>query len=470
MGRNTSRGGGERRAGRGQGGGPARWRGRLFLGLLVVGGGAFGGDTPPVGDPPPEPVTLRVQGAEVRDLLQLLGEQGRRNVVVHDAVSGRMSLNLEAVPWAQALSLILDAHGLTWRERDGSLFIAPEEVVRERESRRLAAEREYAAELPRVRATLPLHYADAEAVAPLLDAEAGGLLSPDAAVAVDARTNRLLLRDTAPNIDAVRELLAEIDVPARQVMIEARIVIARHGVNEELGARFGVSRLSGGGSTAVSGTLAGTDGLLTGETPGSAELGQRLAVDLPTAAPAGQLAVAVLDGSTLLDMELSALQAEGRSRTLSNPRILTASQHEARIEQGVQVPYQQSAGDGATSVAFKRAVLSLGVLPRITPEEDIVMELQVNKDSVGDIYEGVPSIDTRELRTRTRVADGETVVLGGIHENQQNHRQSRVPWLSRIPLLGRLFRHTAESRHHSELLIFITPRLVTSEGPAAAQP
>ncbi|MFO8154803.1 MAG: type IV pilus secretin PilQ [Pseudomonadota bacterium] len=438
--------------------------------LLLCDGTAAAVESIPVGEPPPEPVTLSIQGAEVRELLQILGEQGGRDLVVHDAVSGRMSLNLEEVPWAQALSLILDAHGLAWREREGSLFIAPEEVIHERESRRRTAAREREAERPRVRATLPLHYADAETVAPLLDAEAGGLLSADAAVAVDTRTNRLLLRDTAPNIAAVRELLATIDVPARQVMIEARIVIARHGVNEELGARFGVSRLSEDGAGAVSGSLGGAGAILRDGAVGAAELSQRLAVDLPVAEPSGQLAVAVLDGGTLLDMELSALQAEGRSRILSNPRILTASQHEASIEQGVQVPYQQSAGDGATSVAFKRAVLRLDVRPRITPEEDIIMELRVNKDSVGDIIEGVPSIDTRELRTRTRVADGETVVLGGIHENQQSRRRTRVPLLGRIPLLGRLFRHSAESHRRSELLIFITPRLVAPEEAAASRP
>ena len=436
--------------------------------LLVLYGGAVVADAPPVplavadGEADDDiPVDLTVRGAEVRDLLHLLGEQRRRNVVIHEEVGGRISLNLEQVPWHRAVTLILESHGLAMRDWGGVLFIAPEAILQERAQQRLRAAREREKQEPLYQVALPVHYASAEELVPLLDHAEGGLLSERAAVVVDPRTNQLLVRETREGIDALRGLLETLDVPARQVMIEARIVVARKGVNEELGARFGVSRH--GERRRVSGSLAGIDAM-AGD--GGSEAVQRLAVDLPALDPAGQLAVSVLNGRTLLDMELSALQAEGRGETLSNPRVLTASQHEARIEQGVEIPYQQSAGDGATSVAFKRAVLRLDVRPRITPEEDVILELRVNKDSVGQVFNGVPSIDTRELRTRARIADGETVVLGGIFENEQNQRVSRVPLLGRIPLLGRLFRHTSASEQEHELLIFVTPRLLADGGGA----
>ncbi|HHJ80573.1 MAG TPA: type IV pilus secretin PilQ, partial [Candidatus Tenderia electrophaga] len=283
------------------------------------------------------------------------------------------------------------------------------------------------------------------------------------------RTNTLLVRDTISSLEEIHRLIAKLDIPVRQVLIEARLVIANSSYNKDIGARFGVSRdtlgdsATGSGSQ-FSGTLGATDQLINNETltaPG------RLNVDLPANPETGSAAsfamsFVKLPFGTNIDLELSAMVAEGQGEVVSSPRLITANQKEAFIEQGVEIAYQQNSGSvsGATTTSFKKAVLSLKVTPQITPDDRVIMDLQINKDSVGDIYEGVPSINTREINTQVLVENGETVVLGGVYEEATNDGISKVPFLGDLPLIGALFRSTVKRDSKEELLVFITPKII----------
>ncbi|MFP4695145.1 type IV pilus secretin PilQ [Thiohalospira sp.] len=419
-----------------------------------------------------ESLSFDVRDADVRELLHRIGEFTELNMVVSDSVQGSLTMHLENVPWDQALDHILTLKGLGMR-RDGDVrLIAPQQELLDSESARLEAEQRRDELVPLEKATLQVNYAKAAELASTLRSEEGGMLSDRGSVRVDERTNKLLIRDTPANLRAARELVEELDVPVRQVLIETRIVIANDDFSEELGSRFGASHVSESGDTGVTGSGSGADSLIDDTRPEDVGSGDRLAVDLPATNPAGQIAMSVLDGDTLLDLELSALQAENEGEIVSNPRVITANQREAVIEQGVEIPYQEASSSGATSVSFKKAVLSLGVTPQITPDGRIIMDLQINKDSVGEVFDGVPSVDTREVTTQALVADGETVVLGGIYETEQSRETDKVPLLGDLPLLGGLFRHTQETNAKAELLIFVTPRLIEgdpSEAPVSEQ-
>ena len=311
------------------------------------------------------------------------------------------------------------------------------------------------------------------------------LLSERGSVSVDERTNTLLVQDTEERLADIRRMVAILDIPIRQVLIEARIVTVNDDYSKELGARFGVTYVddygSGGlvtttGSSSGTGTIVDSalDNIQTTGQPFPVEapsITDRFNVNLPVISPAGKIALAFLDNDYIVDLELSALQAEGRGEIISTPRVVTANQKEASIEQGVEIPYQESSSSGATTTQFKKAVLRLLVTPQITPDDRVIMDLQVNQDSVGESVASatggfVPSIDTREVITQVLVNDGQTVVLGGIYETENREVINQVPVLGDIPFIGRLFKSTVNESNKSELLIFITPKILREGGSA----
>lgn len=408
-----------------------------------------------------ERLSLNFQDIGVRAVLQLLADFTGLNVVVSDSVGGSLTLRLKNVPWDQALDIILRTQGLAKRQNGNVIFIAPQQEIAAYEQQRLEAQRQKEDLAPLRTEYVQVNYAKASELASILQSEGSSLLSERASVTVDQRTNTLLIRDTAANLEEARRVVSRLDVPVRQVLIESRIVVATDDFNKELGVRFGVHRdttndLEGG---VLTNNVDQVDNLIDND-----PIDNRWNVNLPVDNPAGSVALALakLPFGTLLELELSALQAEGRGEIISSPRVITANQKEALIEQGVEIPYQEAAGEGATSVSFQKAVLSLTVTPQITPDDRVIMDLHVTQDTVGEIFAGVPSIDTRELNTQVLVDNGETVVLGGIYEQTKNNQVNRVPFFSNLPIVGRLFKQTITSNEKSELLVFVTPRIVRS--------
>jgi type IV pilus assembly protein PilQ len=328
---------------------------------------------------------------------------------------------------------------------------------------------------------LQVNYAKASDLSALIGADTGGgMLSERGSIAVDDRTNTLLVQDTADRLEDIRRMVRALDVPIKQVLIESRIVVVNDDFSRDLGVRLGVTgyRENGtDGAAVISGTGTGTDTMVNSIVDNLGTTGQitpvelpiltdRYNVNVPIAEAAGRFSLAVLERDYLVDLELTALEAEGRGEIVSTPRVITANQKQARIEQGVEIPYQQSASSGATTVQFKKAVLSLEVTPQITPDNNIIMDLRVHKDNVGDIISTgglggtVPSIDTRAVETQVLVEDGQTVVLGGIYETERRETITKVPFLGDIPAIGVLFRSKQLQNDKSELLIFVTPRIL----------
>jgi len=426
-----------------------------------------------------ERLTLNFQDIETRAVLQLLADVSGRNIVVSDTVEGNVTLRLQSVPWDQALDIVLATKGLDKRQNGNVMIIAPSEEIAAREKADLESRKEISELEPLVSEFLQVNYAKAEDLAELIKGKGGSaLLSGRGAVSLDQRTNTLLVQDTADRLQDIRRLVSTLDIPVRQVLIESRIVVVRDDFRRDLGVRWGVTAVNdtSDGLVAVSGNANGTGTIIdsaldnvnnTGnpypvQLP---ELDDRFNVNLPVASPAGRLAVALLDEDFLVDLELSALQAEGRGEVISSPRVITANQKEASIRQGVEIPYQESSSSGATTTQFKEAVLSLTVTPQITPDDRIIMDLLVTKDSVGEVITNerggqVPSIDTRSVETQVLVNNGQTVVLGGIYETEQGEDFRKVPFLGDIPLVGYLFRSTTRVSNKSELLIFVTPKIL----------
>ena len=410
-----------------------------------------------------ERLSLNFQDIEVRSVLQLIADFTNLNVVVSDTVSGKLTLRLKNVPWDQALDIILDSKGLDKRQSGNVLLIAPTEEIATRERLELESKQQVQELAPLRSEYIQVNYARAEDLAALLGGE-GGLISARGRVSTDQRTNTLLVLETAENLEEIRALVTRLDIPVRQVLIESRIVIASDDFNKELGIRFGVTRDTvtndpNQEGTIGSGNLNAVTDILNGD---PVELTDRMNVNLPVTGSFGSLALALakLPLGTLLELELTALQAEGRGEIISSPRVITANQQEASIEQGVQIPYQEASASGATSVSFQDAVLSLQVTPQITPDDRIIMDLQVNNDSVGELFNGIPSIDTRAVSTRVLVNNGETIVLGGIFEQVKRNEVDKVPFFGDLPGLGYLFRRTIKQDDKSELLIFVTPKIL----------
>jgi type IV pilus assembly protein PilQ len=429
-----------------------------------------------------ERLTLNFQDIETRAVLQILADASNQNIVVSDSVSGSVTLRLQNVPWDQALDIVLRTKGLDKRKQDNVILIAPADELAAREKAELAARKDMQELEPLRSEFLQVNYAKASDMANLIKSQGGSLLSPRGAVAVDERTNTLLLQDTADRLADIRRLVATLDIPVRQVLIEARIVVVNDDFERELGVRAGYTNIRRNGNDGVivtSGSAAATDVSLSSalenlasngtpfpvEVPVGTAAPSRYNVNLPVQDPAGRFATMILGSDYIVDLELSAAQAEGRGEVKSSPRLITANQKEASIEQGVEIPYQESASSGATTISFKKAVLSLKVTPQITPDNRIILDLNVKKDDVGAVIVGsggvnVPSIDTREIVTQVLVNDGQTVVLGGILETTQRETETKVPYLGDVPVLGRLFKTTSRTNNKDELLIFVTPKIL----------
>ncbi|MDT8439192.1 MAG: type IV pilus secretin PilQ [Wenzhouxiangellaceae bacterium] len=458
-----------------------------------------------------ERITLNFQDIPVRSVLQLIADISDLNIVVSDTVSGNLTLRLTNVPWDQALNIVLETRNLSMRESGNVRWVAPaaEIAAREQQILRARAERETLEPLRTV--MIPVSYASAEALSELIDSSrnlvqgssGAGLLSERGSVAVDQRTNTLLVTDTAEQIERVRELVTELDRPVRQVLIESRIVIANSTFNNELGVRFGVSgsQQAGNNLISVSGSNDATDAMsnvglarrqFLGQRPGRPtllpdadpgdggtvdvsgagilvpSLQDRLNVNLPVANPAGAFAVSFLTSNYLLDLELSALEAQGDGEVISTPRVITANGTEAFIQQGVEIPFEEGTSSGATNIQFKEAVLELRTTPLITPDNRVQLALAVKQDTVGELFPTsngglVPGIDTREVGTSILVENGQTVVLGGIFQEERNFDTRKVPVLGDVPVLGVLFRNRLTSDEKRELLIFVTPTILDDQ-------
>jgi type IV pilus assembly protein PilQ len=423
-------------------------------------------------------LSLNFQDIEVRAILQILADFTGLNIVVSDSVKGNLTLRLQNVPWDQALDIILRTKGLTMRQNGNVIFIAPTEEVAAREKLDLESRKTVEELVPLRTEIIQVNYAKAADLAKLLktqDKDKGTILSPRGSVEIDERTNTLIVKEVPDKLAEVRDLVTKLDTPIRQVLIDSRIVIASNDFSRDLGVRFGVTGVAANGNEGVgtiSGTSAGTNAIVnsarnnllaTGQPfpvaiPG---LDQRLGVNLPAAGPS--LAFAILGADYLVDLELSALQAEGQGEIVSNPKVLTADNKKATILQGRQIPYSTVSQDG-TKVEFKDAFLKLEVTPQITPDDRVGLKLKVSKDEEGAVVQTATgpqaSIDKREVETDVMVNNGETVVLGGVFEQTKGDRVSKVPLLGDIPLLGYLFRNTNKSDTKRELLIFVTPQIL----------
>ena len=416
-----------------------------------------------------KPISLNFQDIPVRTVLQIIADFNNLNLVTTDSVSGNITLRLDGVPWEQALDIILKVRGLDKRLDNNILLVAPADEIAAREKQQLESRNQVADLAPLYTEYLQINYAKASEVAALLSSESTKLLSPRGAVSVDERTNVLVVKDTADVIGNVKRMLDILDIPVKQVVIEARMVTIDDGFDEALGVRWGVTKTDGHGN-GTSGTIEGNDG--AGNNDGSSTITRpgvedRLNVNLPVTNSAGTLAfqVARLANGTLLDLELSALEKESKAEIIASPRVTTANQKPALIEQGTEIPYVESSSSGATSVTFKKAVLSLKVTPQITPDNRVILDLTVTQDTKG---ETVPtgtgdavSINAQSITTQVLVNNGETLVLGGIYQQTIKNDVSKVPLLGDIPGLGYLFKKTTSENKKRELLIFVTPRIVT---------
>ncbi len=423
-----------------------------------------------------ERITLNFQDIEVRSVLAIIADFAGLNLVASDSVQGRVTLNLEDVPWDQALDLVLKSHGLASRQEGNVIVVAPAGELAQREQLEIQSREQMETLAPLVTEYVEVRYARASDLAELLRGQDGfGLLTERGRVAVDRRTNMLLIQDTADQIDAILRTLDRLDVAVRQVQIEARIVIASDTATRELGVNWGASS-SGSGRVNLGGASSGAPevgpggqresrGAFTGRfSDPSGEVFQRggLAVDLGGSNPMTTFAFGYVSGDLLLDLELRALESEGRSYTLSQPRVITANQRPAVIRQGQERAYTSGQNQENPQIEFKEALLSLEVTPQITPDNRIIMDVIITNDTFGETLtaQQEPPINRNEIETQVLVDDGETVVLGGILQTEELRSLSKTPFLGDLPVLGRLFRYTQESNEKVELLVFITPRIL----------
>ncbi len=429
-----------------------------------------------------EKLSLNFQNIEVRALLQVIADFTNFNVVTSDTVTGNVTLRLKDVPWDQALDIILQSKGLGVRKSGNVLWIAPKDEINAKEKIDLEAKAQVAALEPLRTQSFQLNYAKAEDIAKGLAGRSGSgggggqssrILSPRGSVISEARTNQLFINDIPSKLEEIQALITKIDVPVRQVLIEARIVEADDSFSRNLGVRLGTKN---SGSVASSGNLnVGVSGNYSGVV---AETGQALSgsaasvansyfVNLPGAGingfNAATVGVSLFTSSVnhALNLEISALEADGRGKIVSSPRVITADQVKALIEQGTELPYQTATSSGATAITFRKANLKLEVTPQITPEGSVILDVDVNKDSVGQITTAGFAIDTKHVQTQVLVENGGTVVIGGIFQQTENNSEQRVPVLGDIPYLGALFRNSSRSTQRRELLIFLTPKVVS---------
>jgi len=420
-----------------------------------------------------ERLSLNFQNIEVRAVLQLIADFTEKNLVASDTVGGNVTLRLKNVPWDQALDIILKSRGLDKREIGNVMMVAPQEEIANREKLEMESQKQIQELAPVRTEFVQVNYAKAGDIATLLKEKNNNLLSSRGNVTVDERTNTLLVQDTGDKLTEIRNVVKALDVPVRQVLIESRIVIANEDFSKDLGVRFGYSKTNNPKNFIVgpNGKTNGTNVSVGGGIPGDVKYPttttfhtdelENYIVDLATSGQAANFKAAIGKfGGYLLQLELTAMQQEGKGEVISAPRVITANQHEAIIESGTEIPYLEASSSGATAVSFKKAVLSLKVTPQITPDDRLIMDLSVNKDSVGQIFSGIPSIDTNELNTQVLVDDGDTVVLGGIFESENRDDKTSVPWFGDLPYLGRLFKRTGSTASKQELLVFVTPKII----------
>ena len=424
-----------------------------------------------------EKLSLNFQNVEVRAVLNVIADFTDLNIITSDTVAGNITLRLKDVPWDQALEIILQTRGLDSRRNGNVIWIAPRDELATREKLALeAAQQIHDLEQTRTEA-FQMNYQKAADVQKLLSDASQRILSKRGSAVVDARTNTLFVQDTPARLEEVRKLLAKIDVPVRQVMIEARIVEASDTFSKNIGARLGVhdqnpvpagTRILGQNSPrfSVGGGLVDT-GFHTGQSATTPDfIANASSVNLPAAGlnlfPAGQFSFILFNsGATrFLNLEISALEADGKGKIIASPRVLTADQVEALIEQGTEIPYQTATSSGATSISFRKAVLSLKVKPQITPDGNVIMTLDVTKDQVGSGVGTFVQINTKHVKTEVLVENGGTVVIGGIYEQNDRTDVTKIPLLGDIPFLGYLFRNDSTISGKTELLVFITPRIV----------
>ncbi len=419
-------------------------------------------------------ISLNFQDIEVRAVLQLIADFTELNLVASDTVTGRITLRLQNVPWDQALELVLKTRGLDQRQIGNVLMIAPAEEISERERQQIEANKQIAELAPLSTEFIRVRYAKANEVVDLFSAgseDGGSLISARGSVIVDPRTNSLIVTETAAKLTEIRSLIDLVDIPIRQVMIEARIVIAQSSLDEELGIRWGGGHTNtnfGGNALSISGDTANVSALnqaMIDGTPGALSYPGALLVDLGVAEPAGSFAVGFTSKDVFLTAELSALEAVGKGEVVSQPKVITGDKQKASIKSGTEVPYQESSAGGATATQFKEAVLQLDVTPNITPDDRILLDLIINQDSIGDLVPSgnggsIPTIDTTQLTTQVLVGNGETIVLGGVFRTEDLEKVSKVPILGDLPVMGQFFRSSSTSRTKTETLIFITPRIL----------
>ncbi|MGE5616845.1 MAG: type IV pilus secretin PilQ [Bacillota bacterium] len=439
-----------------------------------------------------EKLSLNFQNVEVRAVLQVIADFTGLNIITSDTVGGNLTLRLKDVPWDQALDILLQAKGLSKRKNGNVVLIAPTDELAAKEKLALEATAAISDLEPVRTESFPLSYAKAEDLRKMLADKDQKILSKRGTATFDERTNTVFVQDTGGRLEEVRRLISQLDIPVRQVLIEARIVIADDTWGRQLGARFGTQSAfhSNNYNYGVSGTLFDT-GTTVANNPvsrGSASLvspfvtsgsssftaltpmgGQpeQLNVNLPVPGAAGALALSILNlgSGNLVNMELSALEADNRGKVVSSPRVITADKKKAIITQGTEIPYQTASASGATTVSFKPATLELSVTPRITPDDRIIMDLDVKKDTLGQLVNAgaagnIPSIDTRKISTQVLVDNGDTIVLGGIFEQETRITTNKVPFLGDIPIVGNLFKRTTQQDDKTELLIFVTPKIV----------
>ncbi len=416
-----------------------------------------------------EKLTLNFQKIDVREALNVIADFTGTNMVISDTVSGNITLRLKDVPWDQAFDIILQSRGLDMRKIGNVIQVAPRAEIAAKEKLELTSHQEIS-ELQDLRTeSFQISYQKADALAALLSSDKQRILSKRGSAVVDARTNTLFIQDTPDRLEEARKLIKQVDVPVRQVMIEARIVEATDNFGKNLGVRLGYNSgdaFSVGNSSRLFGNIGANQAMMPAPGGGAPVLTTMPAnlpnVNLPSAGTAGTFSMLLFNSSLskLLSVELTALETDSKGKVISSPRVVTSDQTEATIATGTEIPYQQASSSGATNVAFKSATLSLSVKPQITPDDNIIMDIKVNKDSVGQLYAGVPSINTNTVTTQVLVENGGTVVIGGVYLQQQSDGVNKVPWLGDIPVLGFLFRSTAKLDNKSELLVFITPKII----------
>jgi len=397
-----------------------------------------------------EPVSLNFQDVEVRSVLQVLADYAGINLVASDQVQGNITLRLQDVPWDQALALVLRSKGLARREEGNVLLIAPAGELAEQSLGESYGQALDAQLQPLRRELMPIHHANASELAEVLLATLAddGILTGRGSLSVDARTNTLLVHQPKDRLAQLRQLITQLDVPVRQVAIEARIVEANVDYEKSLGVRWG--------------------GALYEQ---AAQLGRDVFVDLGVERAGAGVGLGLLRGGVLLDLELSAMEKSGNGEIISQPKVVTADKETARILKGTEVPYQETSKSGATSVSFREASLSLEVTPQITPDGKVIMTVRVTKDEPDFVnaLNDVPPIRKNEVNAKVRVADGETIVIGGVYSTSQNNVVDKVPFFGDLPYVGRLFRRDALQEKKSELLVFLTPRIMSDQAIAVSR-